>query len=69
MATTASTTPTGRNADDERLNEKFNTLLREAAEKREARARLQHTEDAAAAKRESADLIGLARDPERYRQS
>jgi septal ring factor EnvC (AmiA/AmiB activator) len=69
MAKTVNTTPTGRNADDERLNERFNTLLREAAEKREARARMQHAEDAAAAKQESADLIGLARDPDRYGQS
>jgi uncharacterized protein YecT (DUF1311 family) len=69
MAATDSTIPAGGNADDERLNEKFNTLLREAAEKREARARLQHTENAAAAKQESADLIGLARDPNRYRPS
>jgi hypothetical protein len=46
---------------NELLNEGFHTLLREAAEKREGRALLQSTEDAAAAKQESADLLALAR--------
>jgi hypothetical protein len=46
---------------DERLNEQFNTLLREAADKREERSLVQATGDAAAAKRESADLLALAR--------
>jgi hypothetical protein len=54
-----------RSSDDERLNEElneqFHTLLREAAEKREGRARSQSTEDAAAAKQESADLLALGR--------
>ena len=54
-----------RVTEDDKLNEKFNTLLREAAEKREGRARIHSTEDAAAAKQESADLLGLARDPDR----
>ena len=54
---------------DDRLNEKFHTLLRDAAEKREGRARIHSSEDAAAARQESADLIGLARDPERNRRA
>ena len=53
---------------DELLNEQFNTLLREAADKREERSLVQSTGDAAAAKQESADLLALARgqavDPE-----
>jgi len=48
-------------SDDERLNEEFHTLLRDAAQKREGRALIQSTEDAAAAKQESADLLALAR--------
>ena len=47
-------------ADDE-LNEKFHSLLRDAAEKRESRAIAQSTEDGAAARSESADLLALAR--------
>ena len=50
-----------RSSDDERLNEEFHTLLRDAAEKREGRALIQSTEDAVAAKQESADLLALAR--------
>jgi hypothetical protein len=46
---------------DELLNEQFNTLLREAADKREERSLVQSTGDAAAAKQESADLLALAR--------
>jgi hypothetical protein len=48
-------------AGDELLNEQFNTLLREAAEKREERSLVQATGDAVAAKQESADLLALAR--------
>jgi hypothetical protein len=47
---------------DELLNERFNTLLRDAADKREERSLVQATGDAAAAKQESADLLALARD-------
>jgi hypothetical protein len=47
-------------ANDE-LNEQFHTLLREAAEKREERALVQATANAAAARQESADLLALAR--------
>ena len=50
----------GLRADYERLNDKFHSLLREAADKREGRARTQSTADAIAAKQESADLISLA---------
>ena len=58
----ATTSRTNRHfTDDDQLNEKFHSLLREAAEKREGRARTQSTADAVAAKQESADLIGLAR--------
>jgi hypothetical protein len=68
--TTTTTNRTNREGSvDDRLNEKFQTLLREAAEKREDRARIQSTEDAAAAKQESADLIGLARSQGRRRPS
>ena len=48
-------------SDDERLNEEFHALLRDAAEKSEGRALIQSTEDAAAARQESADLLALAR--------
>ena len=62
--------PTDTGADDEdRLNEEFHTLLRTAAEKREGRARIQSTEDAAAARRESADLLALARSQAHGRQN
>jgi hypothetical protein len=62
--TRATSGPTNQRAsDDERLNEEFHTLLRDAAEKREGRALVQSTEDAAAAKQESADLLALARAP------
>lgn len=47
---------------DEQLNERFNTLLREAADEREERSLVQATGDALAAKRESADLLALARE-------
>jgi hypothetical protein len=58
----ATTNRTDRHGpDDDRLNEEFHSLLREAAEKREGRARTQSTADAIAAEKESADLIGLAR--------
>ena len=62
MAGTPTSNRTNRHgSDDDRLNEKFHTLLREAADKREGRARTQSTADAVAAQQESADLIGLAR--------
>ena len=53
-------TPQRSDANDE-LNEQFNVVLREAAEKREERAIAQSTADAVAAKQESADLLTLAR--------
>ena len=43
------------------LNERFHVLLREAADKREGRARTQSKEDAAAAAEESRALFALAR--------
>jgi hypothetical protein len=46
---------------DERLNEQFHTLLREAADKREGRARTQSKEDSIAAAEESRALFALAR--------
>lgn len=65
MTRTKSGRTTRRSSDDEQLNEQlneqFHTLLRDAAEKREGRARIQSTEDAVAAKQESADLLALAR--------
>jgi hypothetical protein len=46
---------------DEHLNERFHTLLREAAELREGRALVQSSADDAAARQESAELLALAR--------
>jgi hypothetical protein len=46
---------------DREINEQFHALLRDAAEKREGRSRIQSSEDAAEAKQESADLLALAR--------
>jgi hypothetical protein len=43
------------------LNEEFHALLREAADKREGRARVQSKEDAVAAAEESRALFALAR--------
>ena len=60
----SNSTETEPTADD-RLNEKFLTLLRDAAEERESRARVLSTAESAAARKESADLLGLARDPRR----
>ncbi len=48
-------------ATDERLNEAFHTLLREAAAERAERARVQTVGDAVADGQESADLLALAR--------
>ena len=53
-------TPQRSDANDE-LNEQFNIVLREAAEKREERAIAQSTADAVAAKQESTDLLALGR--------
>ena len=54
--------PTNRRVDNNDLiNEQFHALLREAAERREERALVKSTQDAAAAKQESADLLALAR--------
>ena len=50
-----------RQAGDELLNEQFNTLLRDAADKREERSLVQTNGDAVAAREESADLLALAR--------
>jgi hypothetical protein len=47
--------------NEDRLNEAFHTLLRDAAEKREERQRAQSLADNAAAKQESHDLLSLAR--------
>jgi hypothetical protein len=54
--------PAGRDtAAESVLNEKFQTLLRDAAETREGRARTHVTLDAAAAAEESRALFALAR--------
>jgi uncharacterized protein YecT (DUF1311 family) len=61
---TTSSSPTSkpaRPAADVELNEQFHALLRDAAEKREERALILATEDEAAARRERADLLALAR--------
>jgi hypothetical protein len=47
--------------DEDELNEQFNTLLRDAANEREGRARAQSKEDAIAASQESVALLALAR--------
>lgn len=47
--------------NDEKVNEAFHTLLREAAAEREVRARVQAVGDAVADTQESADLLALAR--------
>jgi hypothetical protein len=46
---------------DDLLNEQFHALLREAADKREGRARSQSREDTVAAAEESRALFALAR--------
>ena len=56
---------TSKRVVDDPKNEAFNTVLREAAEKREVRLRLNSIEEAAAAKQESADLLALALDGSR----
>jgi hypothetical protein len=56
----ASVKPARPDADNE-LNERFHALLRDAAEKREERALAQSTQNEAAARQESADLMALAR--------
>jgi hypothetical protein len=54
--------PAGRDtAAEAELNERFQTLLRDAAETREGRARTHLTQDVAAAAEESRALFALAR--------
>ncbi len=65
MVSTASRRPRPGPEDLERMNEEFHILLRDAAEKREARAHAQLVEDEAAARQESADLLALAREQAR----
>ncbi len=62
-------TDTARAREDELLNERFNTLLREAADKREERSIVQATGDMAAARQESEDLLALARERGQRRRS
>ena len=50
-----------RSEADDQLNEQFHALLRDAADKREGRTRVHSSEDADAARKESADLLALAR--------
>lgn len=47
--------------DDDRLNEQIHQILREAAEKREARSREQAIEDTFTAKRQLDAVVTLAR--------
>ena len=61
MNRTAMPTDKPRSEADEQLNEQFHALLRDAADKREGRTKVHSSEDAAAAKKESADLLALAR--------
>jgi hypothetical protein len=60
MSETKATLDARAEADRE-INEQFHALLREAAEKRDGRSRVHSSEDAVAAKEESADLLQLAR--------
>jgi hypothetical protein len=48
-------------SSEDRLNEAFHELLREGAEQREERQRVHSLQDADAAKKESLDLLALAR--------
>jgi hypothetical protein len=58
----ATSRPAGRDtAAEAELNEQFQTLLRDAADTREGRARTHTTQDAAAAAEESRALFALAR--------
>jgi hypothetical protein len=58
----ATSQPAGRDtAAEAELNEQFQTLLRDAADTREGRARTHTTQDAAAAAEESRALFALAR--------
>ena len=50
-----------RGDDDDRLNELFQTVLREAANEREGRAQILLEQDLVAARRESDALLDLAR--------
>jgi hypothetical protein len=51
-----------RTEADKEINEQFHALLRDAAEKRDGRSRVHSSEDAVAARQESADLLALARE-------
>ena len=59
--TRSSSRPEGLASAGELLNEEFQTLLRDAASKREERALVMSIQEAEAAKQESDDLIALAR--------
>lgn len=61
MKTNAKGSTTSRVVDDKK-NEVFQTLLREAAEKREERQRLHSLEEETATRLESAAFLALARD-------
>jgi hypothetical protein len=61
MTRTKDKAPAPRSEANDELNERFHTLLREAAEKREERALVQSTANGVAAEQESADLLALAR--------
>jgi hypothetical protein len=54
--------PAGRDLPNEaRVNEEYQTLLRDAAEKREERQRVHSLQDADAARQEILDLLSLSR--------
>jgi hypothetical protein len=57
----------GPQTSDDRLNDAFHALLRDAAAAREERAQLQSSGDAKAARQESDALLALARDSNRPR--
>lgn len=57
---TVTSHPIARRVVDDPMNDAFHALLREAAEKREARQRVHSNEEAAAARQESDDLLALA---------
>jgi hypothetical protein len=61
MTRSASSRTPAQQAGDDRLNDRFHALLREAAEKREGRELIHTSANQAEAKAESADLLALAR--------
>jgi hypothetical protein len=64
MGTTTKSRNPDQRADDDRLNDQFHTLLREAAEKREGRELSHASKNRSEAEDELAGLMALARSGE-----